>query len=189
MKLHIGCGRDPKDGWINLDIAPGKGVDLVADLDHDTLPIDDESVDEILGIHVIEHLARPMHVMSELYRIAKPDARLTLACPYGSSDDAWEDPTHVRPYFVGSWSVFAQPYHWRADYGYHADWQATDISIHLDHRVWSEGDAEQALAALMTQRNVAIQQVVELHAIKPARPAKRELFQQAELGFRLIEVK
>lgn len=37
--------------------------------------------------------------MEELHRIAKQDAIFTCRVPYGSSDDAYEDPTHVRQFF------------------------------------------------------------------------------------------
>ncbi len=32
-RLHLGYGRSPLQGWINLDLMPGDGVDVVADLD------------------------------------------------------------------------------------------------------------------------------------------------------------
>lgn len=188
MKLHIGCGLDTKNGWTNLDITPGAGVDIVANLDTDTIPLPDNSVEEILGLHVIEHLHNPLHAMSELYRIAKPDALMTLACPYGSSDDAWEDPTHVRPYFVGSWSVFGQPYYWRADYGYRADWQIETVMLQLDRRIWATVPAEDAAAAIHTQRNIVHQQVAILSAIKPTRARERALLEQPDLRLQLVDI-
>jgi hypothetical protein len=33
MKLNLGCGRDIKQGFVNLDYMPLPGVDVVADLE------------------------------------------------------------------------------------------------------------------------------------------------------------
>jgi hypothetical protein len=41
-------------------------------------------------------------LMQELHRIAKPNGKLVIRCPHGASDDAWEDPTHVRAFFARS---------------------------------------------------------------------------------------
>lgn len=32
IKLHIGCGRTILKGWVNLDVAPLEGVDIIGDL-------------------------------------------------------------------------------------------------------------------------------------------------------------
>ena len=99
-------------GWINVDCVPLPGVDLVAQLDDPekvTLPWPDDSVDEFAMIHCLEHLHYPLPLMEELWRTAKPGAKITIACPYGSSDDADEDPTHVRRIFLNSFSYFGQP--------------------------------------------------------------------------------
>ena len=32
-KLNVGCGRDIREGYVNLDIVPFRGVDLICDLD------------------------------------------------------------------------------------------------------------------------------------------------------------
>lgn len=120
-RLNIGCGRDIKEGWINLDLFPLEGVDIVTDLEKcatDPIPLDDNSIDEFYCSHVIEHVVNTLPLMQELHRIAKPDAVALFRVPYGSSDDAFEDPTHVRQYFRSSFKYFSQPLYWRTDYGY-----------------------------------------------------------------------
>ncbi|MEO1231820.1 MAG: methyltransferase domain-containing protein, partial [Myxococcota bacterium] len=103
---------------MNLDRVALEGVDIVADLEscsEQPLPLNDDAVDVVLASHVLEHIAQPLPLMEELWRIAKPGAWARFRTPYGSSDAAFEDPTHVRQYFLQSYSYFAQPTYWRAD--------------------------------------------------------------------------
>jgi SAM-dependent methyltransferase len=170
-RLNLGCGRHPLPGWTNLDSARLPGVDVVADLERcaDTpLPFEDDSIDEFLMSHVLEHIRAPLPLMQELWRIAKPVARLTVKLPYGHSDDAWTDPTHVRPYFVHSFGFFSQPLYWRADYGYRGDWKTTRITLLVDGR--ERGlTPEQVMEKLMSLRNVVKEMTAEMTAVKPAR--------------------
>jgi len=52
------------------------------------------------------NISNTLRLMQELWRIAKPDAHMTIRIPHGSSDDAWEDPTHERAYFANSFGYF-----------------------------------------------------------------------------------
>lgn len=174
MKLHLGCGRTILSGWTNLDCIALPGVDVVADLETcqtTPLPFDDNSVDEIFSSHVLEHIRNILPLMQELWRVAKPDARMIARVPHGASDDAWEDPTHVRPFFTQSFGHFSQPYYWRADYGYRGDWQPeTLVFIPREQRPYPE-----LSAALAKERNVVREMVATLRAVKPAREPRRDL--------------
>ena len=48
-KLHIGCGRELRDGYINDDLAPIPGVDVFCDLSSGATPFPDETFDEVLA--------------------------------------------------------------------------------------------------------------------------------------------
>lgn len=182
MRLNLGCGRNPLDGYVNLDMADLPGVDVIHDLDSpDPLPFGPATFTEIVGVDLIEHVRDPLHVMSKLYEVAAPGCELTFALPYGSSDDAWDDPTHRRPYFVGAWGYFGQPYYWRADYGYRADWQTKVIVLDLYEY---NGDPEEAKADVLVFRNVVSRQTVTLEAVKPARPCDRDLIVSPTVLFR-----
>jgi SAM-dependent methyltransferase len=165
-------------GWINLDSARLPGIDIIADLEQcaePPLPIADDSIDEILMSHVIEHIRAPLPLMQELHRIARPGAKTTIRVPYGSSDDAWEDPTHVRAYFLQSFGYFSQPYYWRADYGYRGDWQPAEITLKLDKKRFSSMSGQALLAVVNRERNIVREMICVLTAIKPARQPRREL--------------
>lgn len=56
VKLHLGCGGVFLPGYINVDILPRPGVDLVADLRN--LPFEAGSVQMIYSCAAIEHFGR-----------------------------------------------------------------------------------------------------------------------------------
>jgi len=94
MKLHLGCGLDAKEGYINIDKIGSYGVDLVLDVGKEEFPYDDSSIDEVVATHFIEHLdgEEVVHLMDELYRICKNDAIILFTAPYFTS------PTSCRPF-------------------------------------------------------------------------------------------
>ena len=101
LRLNLGCGRNPKAGWVNVDRMAEAAADVTVDLESDTWPWADSSVDEVMLCHVLEHLGQTtdsfFHVIRELYRVAKPGAKITIITPHPRSDDYMNDPTHVRP--------------------------------------------------------------------------------------------
>ena len=178
LRLNLGCGRNPIDGWTNIDAVALPGVDVVADLDRcreAPLPFAESSAGEFLLAHVLEHLADPLGLMQELHRIASPGAVATIRCPYGSSDDADEDPTHRRRLFVGSFGYFSQPYYWRADYGYRGDWQPEKVVLRVGAADFAGLSVQELWIKSRRERNWIREMVVTLRAVKPIREPRREL--------------
>lgn len=99
VKLNLGCGKDIRPGWINVDKIELDGVDIVHDLDMFPYPFDDNSVDYILMNHTLEHLDDVVRVMEECHRILKPNGRLEIVVPYYKHTGAFADPTH-RHFFT-----------------------------------------------------------------------------------------
>jgi SAM-dependent methyltransferase len=189
MKLNVGCGRNSIEGWINLDCIAIPGVDVVADLNTcatTPLPFPDDHFDEFLLSHVIEHIPNILPLMQELYRVAKPGAKALVRVPYGSSDDAFEDPTHVQQYFHGSFGYFTQPYYWRADYGYRGDWQPEVMQLLVPAATNQGLSPNEILTKVNTLRNQVTELQVELIAIKPMREPIGELQKKAPIEFLLI---
>lgn len=189
-RLHLGCGRTILEDWINLDFVALKGVDVIANLDacaEVPLPFEDNSIEEFYGSHLIEHIQHTLPMMQELHRIAKPGAKANFRLPYGASDDAFEDPTHVKQYFLQSFGYFSQPYYWRADYGYRGDWKADKITLLVSEEKYQHLSFQQILEDVMTKRNVVREMVVELTAIKPIREAKKELQTRPIIDFVLVK--
>lgn len=179
MRINLGCGHDIKDGWINIDSQENEGVDQVINLDQSklNLPFDDNSVTEIYASHFLEHIHNILPLMQELYRIAAPNCLFTAKTPHASSDDAFGDPTHCRFFVVDSYLAFGQPYYWRADYGYTADWKMTDCLLSL--RVTKDqleplSDIE-VNELINTRRNMIAEIEATMIAQKPARKRDRQI--------------
>jgi SAM-dependent methyltransferase len=186
-RLNVGCGRNIIPGWINLDAAALAGVDIVADLEScrdRPLPIESDSVDEFLLSHVLEHIRDSLALMQDLHRVAKAGAMAVVRLPYGSSDDAWEDQTHVRAYFTQSFGYFSQPYYWRADYGYRGDWQPRRITLFVNDNLCSRLEMPAINELIQSRRNIVQEMVAELEAIKPPRDPRRELQQLPRIEIR-----
>lgn len=189
IKLNVGCGRDIIPGWKNLDSFPLAGVDIVFDLETcatQSIPLDENSADEILLSHLIEHIKNILPMMQELYRIAQPDAKMIIRVPYGSSDDAFEDPTHIRQCFIGTFRYFSQPFYWKADYGYRGDWQAKRITLYIQKRFVTGKDVNQIMELVMHQRNIVTEMAVELQCIKPIRLPQKELQENPEINIQMV---
>lgn len=189
VQLNVGCGRDIQEGWINLDAYPLPGVDIVFDLEkcaEEKIPLGDSSVDRFLLSHLIEHIEKVLPLMAELHRIAKPGAKAVIRVPYGSSDDAFEDPTHIRQYYIGSFGYFSQPYYWRADYGYRGDWQPNTITLFIEGRLLQGKNSSQIMEMVMHQRNIVREMMVELEAVKPLRQPLRELQKNPDIKIQAV---
>lgn len=53
LRVNLGCGHLPLEGFVNVDMRPLPGVDAVATLDQ--LPFDPGTLGEIHSAHVLEH--------------------------------------------------------------------------------------------------------------------------------------
>ena len=101
MKLNLGCGSDKRDGWRNVDKYPVLEPDELVDLEQFPWPWPDNSVDEVLLRHVLEHLGAASEtyrqIVQELWRVCSDRAKITVIVPHPRHDHYLNDPTHVRP--------------------------------------------------------------------------------------------
>ena len=84
-KLNLGCGDKILPGYVNVDVVEsrrGFKPDVICDL-HQLTPFEDNSVDEILSVHVVEHFWRweVQDVLREWTRVLKPGGTMVLECP------------------------------------------------------------------------------------------------------------
>lgn len=83
MRLNVGSWTKvfPGDGWLNVDIVPAQGVNLVAD--GSRLPIRDAAVEEVFASDVLEHFPwkRSLDVLREWHRVLAPGGVLKVKTP------------------------------------------------------------------------------------------------------------
>jgi hypothetical protein len=102
MKLNLGSGKNHKDGFLSIDITDVVGADIVHDLTKYPWPFNDNSIDEILASHFIEHLdgIERMAFFNECYRIMKVGATMKCITPGAFTSRYMQDPTHKFPMVV-----------------------------------------------------------------------------------------
>lgn len=123
MKLNIGCGRDIRPDFVNVDIVD-LGGNIVHDLTVFPWPFADDSADEILAIDIIEHIPRgPMLVnaINEIIRILKVGGVGRIQVPDANfAHPAWTDPTHHGGFTKESLCYWDQSHPYCKAYGaYH----------------------------------------------------------------------
>lgn len=100
VKVDIGCGENKREGFIGIDIKPGKGVDIVASALN--LPFEENSVDEIYSSNLGEHLLpEEMKIfLDEIYRVLKKggEASLRIDRDFTKKRLLKKDPTHKYKY-------------------------------------------------------------------------------------------
>lgn len=96
VKLNVACGQQKQEGFIGIDKVKTDAVDIIHNLESYPWPFEDNSVDEIICSHFIEHVDNQILFMDELYRIMKQGAKATIIAPYYTSMRAIQDPTHKR---------------------------------------------------------------------------------------------
>lgn len=81
MRLNLGCGPNRIDGYVGCDLIDGPAVDVVCSVD--SLPFDDNTAEEILCEHVIEHLTFEQfnRAIIEWHRVLKVGGVLIIECP------------------------------------------------------------------------------------------------------------
>ncbi len=106
-KLNLGCGRDIKEGWINLDSANIPGVDVVHDIEKLPLPFHDEEFNEILAQDILEHVEY-IPVLKDIHRILKNGGLLTIRVPHFTSKNNFIDPTHKKRFSINTFDFFVR---------------------------------------------------------------------------------
>ncbi len=143
IRIDLGCGRNPREGFRGLDKTPRVRPAIVGDLEG-RLPLRTSSVDEFFCHSVMEHVRDLLACMGEVHRCLKPGGIITIEVPYYTSSAAWTDPTHVRAFTEGTFRYFCHD-PGCSDYG--IDYRFEEISTEftwwpdadrVDDRAWAK---------------------------------------------------
>jgi SAM-dependent methyltransferase len=111
MKLNIGAGYKRIPDFTNIDSDPNCKPDHLVNLEHDTLPFPDNSVEVVVAHHILEHLSEGyFHLLKELYRVCKHGAIIDIRVPHPTHEVFLNDPTHRRPITVDGLRLFSKQF-------------------------------------------------------------------------------
>ncbi|MCZ2132203.1 MAG: glycosyltransferase [Bacteroidetes bacterium] len=81
LRLNLGCGRDIREGFVNIDLYSDDT--RVVGMDIRNLQLPDSCADLILASDVLEHFSHreTSAVLAEWARVLKPDGDLLIRCP------------------------------------------------------------------------------------------------------------
>jgi predicted SAM-dependent methyltransferase len=110
IKIDLGAGRYPSEGYVNLDWYELPGIDVLHNLLDLPWPFGDACATHIRVWDVLEHMPShaadghsfPLAFMDEAWRILIPDGELMIHVPDARYPDWATDITHVRPYMPNS---------------------------------------------------------------------------------------
>src|SRR3989304_5425818 len=110
VNIDLGGGATSNKNFINVDIEPGLGVDVVHDLETYPWPFPSGCANLLVASHIVEHI-NPVKGgfikwMDEAWRVLKPGGQLMISTPYGGSMGYWQDPSHVNGCNEVTWYYF-----------------------------------------------------------------------------------
>lgn len=147
VKRYHRYGLDPH-AYLGVDIACVPGVAVVADVERH-LPFKAGSVDEIVAIHLLEHVADLRQTMREFHRILKPEGRLRAWVPHCFSAIAFGDTTHRRFFAYDSLSQF-DPAH-PSSYYYNFHYRFVRSTMQVFRRWYAPTLLDRILEALLNK--------------------------------------
>lgn len=137
MKINLGCGKQKKYDFINVDISAKCNPDVVMDITQ--FPYPWENVQEIELDNLAEHIEPNMFikVINECHRVLVPGGTMWIRVPLLREDNlvaAFTDPTHINYFTEGTfdyWDVNHARYHtFGKDYGI-LPWSRREQQINL----------------------------------------------------------
>jgi hypothetical protein len=177
MKLNLGCGQHHMEGYVNTDREPAVEPDVVMDLEEFPWPFEDDSVEEIIANHVLEHVGRDpgvfIGIMQELYRVCRGGASIRIAVPHPRHDNFIDDPTHVRPITPMTLQLFSRRHNleWKKSGGANSplalyadvDFELREVLVTIDDKYKDAPDLDDLVAR---SNNVATEYRMTLEVIK-----------------------
>lgn len=110
-KLNLGCGFNKIDGFVNVDMFDACNPDVLHNLEITPWPFPENTVNEIVLNHSLEHLGKTtdafLEIIKEIYRISKNGATVRIIVPHPRHDNFLNDPTHIRSITPGLFDMLS----------------------------------------------------------------------------------
>lgn len=119
MKINLGCGKDIRKDYLNVDWkGSSSSSSLIKNIDLSLFPwvFQDSSCDEVLMNHVLEHLPNTLATVSEIHRILKSGGIFIGKVPFCFSENAFIEPDHVRYFHPQSFHRLAEIFNFKTEY-------------------------------------------------------------------------
>lgn len=119
-KLNVGCGRDYRPGWINIDLSKDVKAEHYLDIRKDPLPVSDGECVEIYISGVLEQIGDNDHfifALNECHRALGKGGRLNVIVPNAKYAIAHRDPMDVRKFTIETFHYFDRNCYEYRDYG------------------------------------------------------------------------
>lgn len=106
MKLNLGCGRDYRDGYVNVDRDSRVKCDSRMDVIEHLCGCPCNSIDEILMQDILEHLPDTVLAIDLCWDALKPGGILKIRVPFVAHPNAWLDPDHKHCFWPETFLFF-----------------------------------------------------------------------------------
>ena len=143
IKIDFGCGEltdeklsryarylgtyDPEE-YVKLDVKSADGVDIVYGIGT-PLPFKTECADEIICIHVLEHIRDLEPVLKELHRILKPGGKIRIWVPHCFSPVAFGAVNHVRYFTYETFLMFDKRHSQAYEFDFHFEFVSSRMQV------------------------------------------------------------
>lgn len=108
IKLDLGCGTKKLEGFLGVDILKLEKVDINIDLTKFPWKWKNNSVEEVNCSYFLETLTQEdrCKALNEIYRILKPECKLTIKVAHWAAGKAYGNPTYKFPPISEAWFPF-----------------------------------------------------------------------------------